>query len=72
MGTVGALFLPWFQEVIRDEKVAVIFLKEFWSQIVGNQLAKSMAPRSSAAMTGRPATTPHLRPTSERKGAGSS
>ena len=40
----GALFLPWLQEVIRDEEVAVIFLKEFWTRIVGDGLAKSTAP----------------------------
>ena len=44
MRVVGPLFLPWLQEVIRDEEVAVIFLKEFWPQIVGDQLAKSTAP----------------------------
>ena len=44
MRTVGPLFLPWVQEVIRDEEVAVIFLKEFWPRIVGGQLAKSTAP----------------------------
>ena len=41
---VGPLFLPWLQEVIRDEEVAVIFLKEFWPQIVGDRMAKSTAP----------------------------
>ena len=44
MRVVGPLFLPWVQEVIRDEQVAVIFLKEFWPRIVGDQLAKSTAP----------------------------
>ena len=44
MRVVGPLFLPWLQEVIRDEEVAVIFLKEFWPQIVGGQLAKSTVP----------------------------
>ena len=44
MKTVGPLFLPWLQEAIRDEEVAVIFLKEFWPRIVGEQLAKSTAP----------------------------
>ena len=44
MRTVGPLFLPWVQEVIRDGEVAVIFLKEFWPRIVGGQLAKSTAP----------------------------
>ena len=44
MRVVGPLFLPWVQRVIRDEEVAVIFLKEFWPQIVGDQLAKSTAP----------------------------
>ena len=38
------MFLPWVQEVIRDEEVAVIFLKEFWPQIVVDELAKSTAP----------------------------
>ena len=38
------MFLPWVQEVIRDEEVAVIFLKEFWPRIVGDGLAKSTAP----------------------------
>ena len=41
---VGPLFLPWLQEAIRDEEVAVIFLKEFWSRIEGDGLAKSTAP----------------------------
>ena len=41
---VGPLFLPWLQEVLRDEEVAVIFLKEFWPQIVGDRMAKSTAP----------------------------
>ena len=44
MRVVGPLFLPWVQEVIRDEEVAVIFLKEFWPQIVGEQLAGSTTP----------------------------
>ncbi len=44
MRVVGSLFLPWVQEVIRDEEVAVIFLKEFWPRIVGDGLAKSTAP----------------------------
>ena len=44
MRTVGPLFLPWLQEVIRDEEVAVIFLKEFWPQIVGDRMAGSTAP----------------------------
>ena len=44
MKAVGPLFLPWVQEVIRDEEVAVIFLKEFWPRIVGDGLAKSTAP----------------------------
>ena len=44
MGMVGPLFLPWLQEVIRDEEVAVIFLKEFWPRIVGDRMAKSTAP----------------------------
>ena len=44
MRVVGPLFLPWVQEVIRDEEVAVIFLKEFWPRIVGGQLAKSTGP----------------------------
>ena len=44
MWVVGPLFLPWLQEVIRDEEVAVIFLKEFWPRIVGDQLAESTAP----------------------------
>ena len=44
MRVVGPLFLHWVQEMIRDEEVAVIFLKEFWSQIVWDQLAKSTAP----------------------------
>lgn len=33
MKVVGPLFLPWVREVIRDEEVAVIFLKEFWSTV---------------------------------------
>ena len=41
---VGPLFLSWLQEVIRDEEVAVIFLKESWPRIVGDQLVKSTAP----------------------------
>lgn len=32
------------QEAIRDEEVAVIFLKEFWPRIVSDGLAKSTAP----------------------------
>ena len=44
MRMVGPLFLPWVQEAIRDEKVVVVFLKEFWSQIVGDQLTRSTAP----------------------------
>ena len=44
MRMVGPLFLPWLQEVIRDEEVAVIFLKEFWPRIVGGRMAKSTAP----------------------------
>ena len=44
MRVVGPLFLPWAQGVIRDEEVAVIFLKEFWPQIVGDQLAESTVP----------------------------
>ena len=44
MKMVGPVFLPWVQKVIRDEEVAEIFLKEFWPQIVGDQLAKSTAP----------------------------
>ena len=39
MRAVEPLFLPWVQEVIRDEEVAVNFLKEFWPQIVGDRLA---------------------------------
>lgn len=50
---VGPLFLPWVREVIRDEEVAVIFLKEFWPQIVGDHLAKSTAPpRASRSLEG--------------------
>ena len=41
MRVVGPLFLPWVRDVIRDEEVAVIFLKEFWPRIVGDGLAKS-------------------------------
>ena len=44
MRMVGPFFLPWVQEAIRDEEVAVIFLKELWPRIVGDQLAKSTAP----------------------------
>ena len=44
MRVVGPLFLPWVQEAIRDEEVAVIFLKEFWPRIVGEELAKSTVP----------------------------
>ena len=44
MRVVGPLFLPWVQEVIRDEEVAVIFLKEFWPRIVADGLAQSTAP----------------------------
>ncbi len=44
MRFVGTLFLPWVQEVIRDDEVAVISLKEFWPWIVGDGLAKSTAP----------------------------
>ncbi len=44
MRVLGPLFLPWVGEAIRDEEVAVIFLKEFWSQIVGDQSAESTVP----------------------------
>ena len=44
MRTVGSLFLPWLQEVVRDEKVAVIFLREFWPRIVGKPLAAATDP----------------------------
>ena len=44
MRMVGPLFLSWVQEAIRDEEVGVIFLKEFWTRIVGDGLAKSTAP----------------------------
>ena len=44
MKVVGSLFLPWLQEIVRDEKVAVIFLQEFWTQIVGAPLAASTEP----------------------------
>ena len=44
MKAVGPFFLPWVRDAIRDEEVAVIFLKEFWPQIVGDHLAKSTAP----------------------------
>ena len=44
MRTVGSLFLPWLREVVRDEKVALIFLREFWPRIVGESLAASTAP----------------------------
>ena len=40
---MGPLFLTWVQEVIQDEEVAVIFLKEFWPRNVGDGLAKSAA-----------------------------
>ena len=45
MRTIGSLFLPWLQEVVRDEKVAVIFLREFWPRIVGKALAEASEPR---------------------------
>ena len=41
MRIVRPLFLSWVQKVIRDEEVAVIFLKEFWPRIVGDRLAQS-------------------------------
>ncbi len=44
MRTVGSLFLPWLQEIARDEKVAVIFLREFWPRIVGAPLAAATDP----------------------------
>ena len=44
MKVVGSLFQPWLQEVVRDEKVAVIFLQEFWARIVGAPLAASTEP----------------------------
>ena len=44
MRTVGSLFMPWLQEVVRDEKVAVIFLREFWPRIVGAPLAATTDP----------------------------
>ncbi len=36
--------MPWLQEVVRDEKVAVIFLREFWPRIVGAPLAATTDP----------------------------
>ncbi len=44
MRTVGSLFLPWLREIVRDEQVAVIFLREFWPRIVGAPLAASTDP----------------------------
>ena len=44
MRTVGSLFLPWLQEIVRDQEVAVIFLREFWPRIVGAPLAASTDP----------------------------
>ena len=44
MRTVGSLFLPLLQEFVRNEKVAVIFLREFWPRIVGAPLAASTDP----------------------------
>jgi hypothetical protein len=44
MRTVGSLFLPWLQDIVRDEKVAVIFLREFWPRIVGARLAAATDP----------------------------
>ena len=44
MRVVGPLFLPPVQEVIRDEEVALAFLKTFWSQTVEGGLANSPAP----------------------------
>ena len=44
MRVVEPLFLPWVQEVIRDEEVTVIFLKEFWPQIVSDRMAESTMP----------------------------
>ena len=44
MKTVGSFFLPWLQEIVRDEKVAVIFLREFWPRIVGARLAALTDP----------------------------
>ena len=44
MRTVGSLFLPWLQEIVRDEEVAVIFLREFWPRIVGAPLAATTDP----------------------------
>ena len=43
MRAVGPPFIPWLHEVIRDDEVAVISLKEFWPQIVGDLLAGSTA-----------------------------
>ena len=40
---MGPISRPWVQEVIQDEEVAVIFLKEFWPRIVGNGIVKLTA-----------------------------
>ena len=40
---VGPLFRPRLQKVIQDEELAVIFPKEFWTQIFGDTLAESTA-----------------------------
>ena len=44
MRIVGPIFLPWVQKVVRDEEVAVIFLKEFWPRIAEDGLANSTVP----------------------------
>ncbi len=36
--------MPWLREIVRDEKVAVIFLREFWPRIVGAPLAATTDP----------------------------
>lgn len=41
MKAAGLFFLPWVQEVIRNEEVAIISWREFWPQIVEDQLVNS-------------------------------
>lgn len=48
MRVVGPPFLPWVQEVIWDEEVAVIFLKEFWPQVVGGPATEIDVTATSA------------------------
>ena len=45
MRMAAPFFLPRVRKVVRDEEVAVIFLKEFWPRFVGDRVAGSTVPR---------------------------